>query len=265
MNRLKFNEGGQPVYLDDLETLQANAMADTAALAKALAQDTAAFLLRPLRTAQKEAGAAAYTVKGGSAMINGEMVSWDDTEVSLGEATDPVYLCVKRTESDSRTFEDGQSRACATSVEAWMAASASGAAEWYNARELPDMAGLLRTALGIKDEPEWRDAKGVTFQNGYSGTVAIKETDDTYRVKIDIKSVQGSAVTGYPLLFLTTEPCLQTFVSSAEACVDIDNKMYHFMVTGYDGQVTADVSLPFDNVSTVTGLDVKMIFDLPKF
>ena len=24
MNRLKFNEGGQPVYVDDLETLQEN-------------------------------------------------------------------------------------------------------------------------------------------------------------------------------------------------------------------------------------------------
>lgn len=268
MNRLKFSEGGQPVYLDDLETLQANAAADTLTVAAALAQDNATFMLRPLQMTYKGddsvAGTMVYTVSAGSAMVKGELVSWNETEVTLALLTDPVYLCVKRTETDIRTFEDGQARACGTNVEAWIGTSVSGVSEYYNVLEVPNMIGLLRKALGITDEPTWRTID-VEFRNGYTGTVAVKEMTDTYRVKVDIKSTQTTELSGYPLLFYTSERILQAFESPVTAYVESENGVNSFRLSAFDGAVTACVSLPFDDVSTAQGLPVKMIFDLPKF
>lgn len=46
MNRLKFNEGGQPVYLDDLKLLQDNDEGAMSSLMEALGGGKTAFLLK---------------------------------------------------------------------------------------------------------------------------------------------------------------------------------------------------------------------------
>lgn len=273
MNRLKFNEGGQPIYLDDLETLQANSLTDVATLAKALATDNETFLLRPLQMEHKEddsvAGTMVYTVKAGSAMIKGEIVSWEETEVSLSLATDPVYLCVKRTESDSRTFEDGQTRACATNAEAWIATSVSGVQEYYNMLELPNMVTLLRTQLSITDEPAWRDLNVIPL-NGYSGTVAVQELTDAYRYKIDISSSDFTTLTGSVQLFYIKDtdylPGSQghVLITPTTAFVATDNGVTDFKLRCWEQTMYADVTLPFDNVTSAGDLPVKIIFELPK-
>lgn len=45
MNRLKFNEGGQPVYVDDLETLQENDFGMRKAMLSVMTMGSKAFLL----------------------------------------------------------------------------------------------------------------------------------------------------------------------------------------------------------------------------
>ena len=271
MNRLKFNEGGQPVYLDDLETLQANSMADVATMAKALATDNETFLLRPLQMEHKGddsvAGTIIYTVKAGSAMIKGEIVSWEETEVSLSLATDPGYLCIKRTESDSRTFEDGQTRACATSVEAWIATSVSGVQEYYNMWDLPNLVTLLRTQLSITDEPAWRNLN-VVFLCGYSGTVAVQELTDAYRYKIDISSSDFTTLTGSVNLFYIKEdlPGSQSnvLITPTTAFVATENGITDFKLRCWEQTMYAEVTLPFDDVTSAAALPVKIIFELPK-
>ena len=45
MNKMLFSEGGQPLYIDDLKTLQENPTYQMSALLQALGANTSAFLL----------------------------------------------------------------------------------------------------------------------------------------------------------------------------------------------------------------------------
>ena len=45
MNKMLFSEGGQPLYIDDLKTLQENPTNQMSALLQALGANTSAFLL----------------------------------------------------------------------------------------------------------------------------------------------------------------------------------------------------------------------------
>lgn len=180
---------------------------------------------------------------------------------------DPIYLCIKRTETDSRTFEDGQTRTCAVKTEGYLSMDNSGATESYSVYELPVMTKLVRKAIGVNDEPSYKQLK-VTFRNGYSGTVAYKELADVYRYKIDIRSDNATEIKGSVDLFYCDDamPGAQggAFNTPTRAFVQTENGVQDFDLYAFEGEVHANVSLPFDDVSSAAGLPVKIIFDLPK-
>ena len=115
MNRLKFNEGGQPVYVDDLETLQENDTASMRQLLEALTGGVKAYLLTDWKTefvsVDVEKSTTTTKIYAGTAVVDGEFVTWDDATIVVQSWDDPIYLCIKRTETDNRVFEDGQTRA----------------------------------------------------------------------------------------------------------------------------------------------------------
>ena len=53
MNKLLFNEGGQPVYLDDLEMIQSEPLNQTGMLLKALGAGTSMFLRKGIFALRK--------------------------------------------------------------------------------------------------------------------------------------------------------------------------------------------------------------------
>lgn len=128
MNKLKFNEGGQPVYLDDLRLLQGNDMAATRWLLNTLGATT--FVGEEPVVDTNADGS--YTVEGGTAWVKAELLQWDDTDFSSSEWTGTVWLCIKETDTDTRTFEDGQDRACATEKSAYLSVDNTGVSESYN-------------------------------------------------------------------------------------------------------------------------------------
>nr|DAU35606.1 MAG TPA: hypothetical protein [Caudoviricetes sp.] len=271
MNRLKFNEGGQPVYVDDLETLQENDAESMRKLLETLSGGVKAYLLADWKTeivsVDVEKSTTTAKIYAGTAVVDGEFVSWEDTTVVLQTWNDPIYLCIKRTETDSRTFEDGQTRTCAVKTEGYLSMDNSGATESYSVYELPVMTKLVRKAIGVNDEPSYKQLK-VTFRNGYSGTVAYKELADVYRYKIDIRSDNATEIKGSVDLFYCDDamPGAQggAFNTPTRAFVQTENGVQDFDLYAFEGEVHANVSLPFDDVSSAAGLPVKIIFDLPK-
>lgn len=152
MNRLKLNEGGQPVHLDDLETLQDNDKRSMRLLLDALTGGAAAFLLkRPekgLWWGETDTDTGSYTLKGGTLVVDGEFLEWPETKVETKTEDSPTYLCVMETETDSRTFEDGQQRNCMVTKEVYATGDPTGAEKSYELDSLPVLADLVKAAIG---------------------------------------------------------------------------------------------------------------------
>ncbi len=255
------------MVLYELFRLQANDMQSMALLLAALTGSEGAYLLQEQKGEVADDEGKQMKMYGGAAVVNGEIVKWDDTTLTVDTWDDPLYLCIKRTDADQRTFEDGQTRACATKTEGYLSTNNSGATESYLVTSLPVMSNLVRKAIGIKEEAGYRQLK-VSFMNGYSGTVAVKELTDAYRYKIDIKSANTTALTGSVSLFYAGEtfPGAQSGKFATAACgfVDTENSVLSFGLKCVEDQVHADVELPFDDVTDAASLPVRMIFELPK-
>lgn len=114
MNKILFNEGGQPVYLDDFQLLQDNQEKTLRILLEALCKGEDVLVSGGEVTDVSES--APYTVKvsGGKAFINGDIVEWDDLEIEVENEDDlfNLYLCVKTSKDDKREFESGTEYYC---------------------------------------------------------------------------------------------------------------------------------------------------------
>ena len=267
MNRLKFNEGGQPVYVGDLETLQENDTASMRQLLEALTGGVKAYLLTDWKTefvsVDVEKSTTTTKIYAGTAVVDGEFVTWDDATIVVQSWDDPIYLCIKRTETDNRVFEDGQTRACAVETKGYLSTDKSGATESYCIYDLPVMKKLVRKSIGIEEEPSYKQLK-VTFCNGYTGTVMYKEMEEMYRIKVNIRSTSNEEVTGSIALFYYDGVLPDAFVTSTRGYVQTENGVQDYSLSSFERTVRADVSLPFDDVDRPSALPIKMIFDIPK-
>ena len=255
------------MYVDDLETLQENDTASMKRLLETLTGGVKAYLLSAVSaevvSADVDKSTTTAKIHGGVAVVDGEFVSWDDTTVVLQTWDDPIYLCIKRTETDNRTFEDGQTRACAVETKGYLSTDKSGATESYCIYDLPVMKKLVRKSIGIEDEPSYKQLK-VSFFNGYTGTVMYKEMEEMYRIKVNIRSTSNEEVTGSIALFYYDGVLPDAFVTSTRGYVQTENGVQDYSLSSFERTVRADVSLPFDDVDRPSALPIKMIFDLPK-
>ena len=266
MKRLKFNEGGQPVFLDDLKVLQENDDNSVRTLFRALGNGENAFLLKKPEVADVSASeddyTTTFTLKSGVIVVDGEPLSWPDTELTIPDWETPIYLVVNREDSDSRVFEDGQSKACVTDITVTPKLDNSGAAEWYALYSLRKLEDLVKDFIGIK-ENSWKNIP-VTFYNGYSGDVKYQDLDFCRRVYINISSKNSSPLSGDVLLFYCDESFLHNFDSPVSTSVVTENGILSFTIGGFEGMVRASVSLPADDIDSASLLPVKTIFELPK-
>ena len=133
MNRLLFNEGGQPVCLDDLKTLQDLMVETIKALVSSLVR-TNVFILNEysLLGFSFDSGRYKRTLSAGTLVVDGDFLPWPETTLTLESPEQPIYICVKNKEEDIRTFEDGQSRNCTQSKEVYVSTDQTGADQAYN-------------------------------------------------------------------------------------------------------------------------------------
>ena len=105
MNRLKFNEGGQPVYVDDLETLQENDFGMRKAMLSVMTMGSKAFLLSDVD--QERVDNNQVKIGSGTVVIDG-MLCPSEGKTLKAKTNESVFLLVKRFETDERVFENGQ-------------------------------------------------------------------------------------------------------------------------------------------------------------
>lgn len=188
MNRLLFNEGGQPVCLDDLKTLQDLMVETIKALVSSLVR-TNVFILNEysLLGFSFDSGRYKTTLSAGTLVVDGDFLPWPETTLTLESPGQPIYICVKNKEEDIRTFEDGQSRNCTQSKEVYVSTDQTGADQAYNLYNLHSMLDLLSSALGIERN---NTNVPVTFFNGYSGKVKVVDPGDgtPRQMSIDIST-----------------------------------------------------------------------------
>ena len=255
------------MYVDDLETLQENDTVSMKRLLETLTGGVKACLLADIKAeiVSVDVDKSTTTGKfyGGTAVVNGEFVAWDDVTLVLQSWDDPIYLCIKREETDNRVFEDGHTRACVVETKGYISTDKSGATESYNINDLPVMKNLVRKAIGVKDEPSYKQLK-VTFCNGYTGTVMYKELEEMYRIKVNIRSTSNKEITGSVDLFYYDGVLPAAFVTSTRGYVQTENGVQDYSLSAFEYAVRADVSLPFDDVDRPSALPIKMIFDIPK-
>lgn len=96
MNRLLFNEGGQPVCLDDLKTLQDLMVETIKALVSSLVR-TNVFILNEysLLGFISDSGSYKTTLSAGTLVVDGDFLPWPETTLTLEAPGQPIYICVK--------------------------------------------------------------------------------------------------------------------------------------------------------------------------
>ena len=152
MNNIKFSDGGQPVYLDDLALLQDNLVLTTRLLLQVIAPGSDGALLEPFSIADKDwADESQATVR---ATFCENYICYGGMIVYVEEATfvtnmkdDMPYIAVFKTESDARTFADGQARNCRTTYEARYVRDITGAVAYYDIESRPTVLQLLSDRL----------------------------------------------------------------------------------------------------------------------
>lgn len=175
--KLLFHEGGQPVYIDDLKLMQDGQCGMWRTLLALFMGGAEACLLEradmQLLALTDDSGRDVL-VGGGTLVVDGMTCPFPAARL-LVPADGDVYVCIKRAETDSRQFEDGQERPCRETFTAYLSVTDAGAERAYRLAELPALLDLLADRLARGGTA---GSEGVAFANGYSGSARARQLDD---------------------------------------------------------------------------------------
>lgn len=100
MNKLIFSEGGQPVCLDDLKTIQDLIVGTIKPLLLALAK-TNVFILDDVDFRNSEFDTekmqTKFILSAGTLVVDGDFLSWPDTPLAIDDWDQPIYIYVSKT------------------------------------------------------------------------------------------------------------------------------------------------------------------------
>lgn len=139
MNKIKFNQGGQPIYLDDLQLLQDTTTQNLQYLLTALVgKNQEPYLLYPYTVTWKliseEQGTSQLTIHANAIVISGEIIPFPE-KTFLNTEVDPengeIYIIIQRQDTNTQTHEDGQDKPTRTTATATLTTQPDGAAEAY--------------------------------------------------------------------------------------------------------------------------------------
>lgn len=140
MDKIKFNGGGQPIYLDDLQLLQDNTTQNLQYLLTALVgKNQEPYLLYPYTSTaeliSEEENLASLTIHANAIVIGGEIIPFPEKTFLntdfFPEKNADLYIIIQRQDTNTQTHEDGQDKPTRTTATATLTTQPDGAAEAY--------------------------------------------------------------------------------------------------------------------------------------
>lgn len=270
MNKMLFSEGGQPLYIDDLKTLQENPANQMSALLQALGANTSAFLLDrfqgELKKIDQGAATTMFQTKKNWLVLNGVIYELKETTLIAHSWNDPLYVGIRKSVSDVRTFEDGQERACRETAEAFLTLEKTEGV--FNISELKTLFDLIAPSIVVKlSETEYKDMPWV-LKNGYSGQIQSKVRSDYTIIKVDVRSEKSEWTDGPGVIFEypTTRVPVPPIVSGAIVVgVSSDNgqeQVVHIQVLSGKGKLIG--SLGASSLPSPDNCPINTYFIIPK-
>ncbi|MFB9897809.1 hypothetical protein [[Hallella] seregens] len=191
MNRMLFNDGGQPVYLDDLKLLQGNPEEQESMLLNVLSGGASVFLLNKANAEIVGSDTVNFTT---TFKISKNWVAWNgmiyeipETTVTVPSWDTPVYVGLRSTKTETRTFEDGQEHACVETKEAYLSLENT-EPEMVNLFDLKSLFELMGPLVNANEPVSVYKDIPVQLYNGYTGKVQYKEELDHYKVIVKLTS-----------------------------------------------------------------------------
>lgn len=289
MNKLKFNAGGQPVYLDDLNVLQELPAEYASAILRGLL--TSPVIEGEIKKLKAMFPFGTENIRGyflhfyptqiegsrwrfdpGCIFLDGEILDFAGGAFDLISGS-PFYVIVHNDPLNVRTLDNGSQESCGVSRYAEISATPSETLPSYPSSQLGDLMDTIFLKIREKlngSSEEWIPLQ-VHFYNGYSGTVEYRELTDCYRIRIDISS-QGNYGDSQGDIDL-----FDTYGSGWPGIYSYQRSGL-FGTGGDDVSYTAYISFGQDGTAELVSLDpnptpefwnprscsIKTIFDIPK-
>ena len=235
MNKVIFNEGGQPIYLDDLSTIQDYSSDAMELLLSALGVDTDVtyFVKKPEVT--RNGTMATFT--NGSLWVEGiglvPLVGVSNLDLGI---TGKAYVKITVSETMPRSFEDGQVRATRKTAIATIVNTSADSD--YVFSEIPNMISELSFLIDKNNRTNYQSVE-VEWTNGYSGVVEVKEIFGGYRYHVQAQSNAGSWLeTGKHICYGVFHPCVSSMFMTGGDTPARDNP--HYLILSGEGYIILD-------------------------
>lgn len=274
MNKLLFNEGGQPVYLDDLKILQETPQNQIAQLLSAFGSGETSFLLASLHgdiiSIDTTTHKTTTKVHKNWLVEDGLIYEIPETTIVVSSWNDPIYVGIKTTEGDARNFEDGQSHPCTENQEAYLSTVKTDES-MINVWGLKTIFSLMGSLMSEEQTDAAYKDIDVSFSNGYSGTVQYKELSDCYRIKVKISSTStawGDNTSGIVFSIISPDSLLHNvtrFSTYFATGGDTPDRMHQaYLQFRWDGTVTLVGITPSSDTDAPDLCTIDTIFEIPK-
>lgn len=233
MKKMKFNEGGQPVFLDDLKVLQELCLDQLAAIVRSFCNDEA-VLMSTLVKKQT-------VVSANAVFVDGVWVSVPAADVMSENA----YVSIWKVADNMRSLQSGSSSACSYRYYAQWTASADSSATWsFNGRSLKSIEGLIT-------HNDFKELSG-TWHNGFSGKVSICRGVGTTKI-IVIANASGVVSSGLTDIF-TADEYVPDFCRAVRVYQQNHEKIAY--IEGYGG-----INIRLSTDDWVNNCSIKEIFE----
>ena len=239
MKTLKFNEGGQPVFLDDISLIQDNTFGLNVGKAFLTDGQSGYAIGRPIEVNEFGFTDKTYKVRAHRIVIGDNVYDIEGMTNSVGDVN-KLYYHVREAEEDVRTMRDGSEKTCGVNMTGFMDSNATAAGTVsYKFGQIENLPMAVRKAVGLN---EWQDVE-VTPLNGFNVSVRTKADGEIVKTKI---SVRGS----FSQSWVTSEKKLFSWDSAKASQTKLYNVVtesrgVHRSVAG--GQLVDCGRLAFDN------------------
>ena len=265
MNKILFSEGGQPVYLDDLQLLQQN-MTDIFNLASAaLGAGKVSGYVLGTRSITDDVHWACSAHK---IVVDGTVYDVPETKFDAPKADKALYYVLSSTAVDRRVFENGQTAACQTAHTAVVTDDVNNVASYIGLEKGVPMVDMVKSALGLNgwaDEASQKKNEGFRWGAGVENGIFRSLKCNGY-TKYFIQCTPN-VDKGFSGLVFLEGPLRRISTSLKGVCGDDTLDKRGYLCFGQDGDCTlsTDGSWTIRDSASSGGIEIDFMFDVSDY